>query len=67
MRQVEEAPFCLILLLLPQDAGGVMVSDDLLRAKGFTTTDGKSWSLPQAYPEDWVAFLNEVRCRLAYC
>jgi hypothetical protein len=43
-----------------------MVSDELLAAKGFTTIDGgKSWSLPQAYPDDWAAFLNEVRPRWA--
>jgi hypothetical protein len=44
-----------------------MVSDDVLKAKGFTSTDGQSWSLPQAYPEDWAALLNEVcdSCLLA--
>jgi hypothetical protein len=54
------ATVCTLLLLLLQDAGGVMVSDDLLKANGFTTKDGLSWSLPQAYPEDWAAFLNQV-------
>ncbi|WIA08608.1 hypothetical protein OEZ85_008037 [Tetradesmus obliquus] len=43
-----------------EDAGGAVVSDDLLRASGFTTKDGQSWSIPQAYPEDWAAFLNQV-------
>jgi hypothetical protein len=43
-----------------------MLPDDLLAAKGFSTSDGgKSWTLPQAYPQDWADLLNQVRAQQA--
>lgn len=43
-----------------QDAGGVMVSDAVLRAAGFEDKGGGSWSLPQVNVAGYAQLLSQV-------